>query len=99
MAPRSPCIAARWCLLALGMALSFVAFGLFIATVGFAIGFDGDALRWVSALLLGAFGLVLLLSDLQTVFARAAAPAGQRRATRCWPGWRRPGRVGNSCLA
>ena len=41
-------------LLALGMAISFVAFGLFIATIGFAIGIDGDGLRWVSALLLGA---------------------------------------------
>jgi cytochrome c biogenesis protein CcdA len=63
-------------LLALGMALSFVAAGLFIATIGFAIGIDGDAMRFASALLLGAFGLVLLLPDLQSAFARAAAPAG-----------------------
>jgi cytochrome c-type biogenesis protein len=63
-------------LLALGMALSFVAVGLFIATIGFALGIDGDVLRWVSALLLAGFGLVLLLSDAQTAFARAAAPVG-----------------------
>jgi cytochrome c biogenesis protein CcdA len=63
-------------LLAVGMALSFVVVGMFIATIGFAIGIDGDALRWVSALLLGAFGLVLLLSGLQTAFARAVAPVG-----------------------
>jgi cytochrome c-type biogenesis protein len=63
-------------LLALGMALSFVVFGLFIATIGFAIGIDGDSVRWVSALLLGAFGLVLLVSGLQTGFARALAPIG-----------------------
>jgi cytochrome c-type biogenesis protein len=63
-------------LLALGMALSFVVFGLFIATIGFAIGIDGDSLRWVSALFLGVFGLILLFSDLQNAFARAAAPLG-----------------------
>jgi len=63
-------------LLALGMAVSYVAFGLFAATVGLAIGVDGDTLRWGAALLLGGFGLVMLLSDLQTGFARAAAPIG-----------------------
>lgn len=63
-------------LLALGMAVSFVAFGLLIATAGLAIGIDGDTLRWGAALLLGGFGLVMLLSDLQTGFARAAAPIG-----------------------
>ena len=63
--------------LALGMAAAFVAVGLFIATIGFAIGIDGDALRFVSALLLGAFGLVLLLSGLQTAFARAASPVSE----------------------
>ena len=63
-------------MLALGMAISFVVVGLFVATVGFAIGIDGDGLRWFSALLLGGFGLVLLISDLQTGFARAAAPLG-----------------------
>jgi len=75
-------------LLALGMALSFVVVGLFVATIGFAIGIDGDVLRWVSALLLGAFGVVLLLSGLQTVFARAAAPlgsAGHRMLARLAP--------------
>jgi cytochrome c-type biogenesis protein len=74
--------------LALGMAAAFVAVGLFIATIGFAIGIDGDALRFVSALLLGAFGLVLLLSGLQTAFARAAGPvseAGNRLLARVTP--------------
>ncbi len=75
--------------LALGMALAFVAVGLFVATIGFAIGVDGDALRFVSALLLGAFGLVLLLSGLQTAFARVAAPvsaAGNHLLARATPG-------------
>jgi cytochrome c-type biogenesis protein len=75
-------------LLALGMAIAFVAVGLFVATIGFAIGLDGDVLRWVSALMLGVFGLVLLLPDLQTLFARAAAPAsgaGNRMLARVTP--------------
>ncbi len=76
-------------LLALGMALAFVVAGLFIATIGFAIGIDGDALRWVSALLLGGFGLVLLLSDLDVAFARVAGPvsnAANRLLGRLSPG-------------
>jgi cytochrome c biogenesis protein CcdA len=75
-------------LLALGMAIAFVAAGLFIATVGFAIGIDAQALRLVSALLLGAFGVVLLSGALQRAFARAAAPvsdAGNRLAARLTP--------------
>jgi cytochrome c biogenesis protein CcdA len=75
--------------LALGMAIAFVAAGLFVATIGFAIGLDGDALRRVCALMLGAFGLVLLLPGLQTAFARAAAPAsgaGNRMLARLTPG-------------
>jgi cytochrome c biogenesis protein CcdA len=74
--------------LALGMAIAFVAAGLFVASIGFAIGIDGDALRFVSAMLLGAFGVVLLLSDLQTTFARAAGPiseAGNRMLARLTP--------------
>jgi cytochrome c biogenesis protein CcdA len=74
--------------LAFGMAIAFVVAGLFIATIGIAIGIDGDALHFVSALLLGAFGLVLLLSDLQAAFARAAGPigaAGNRMLARVTP--------------
>ena len=33
--------------LAAGVALSFVAIGLFIATIGFGLGLDGDAFRFV----------------------------------------------------
>ena len=35
--------------LAAGLALSFVAIGLFVATVGFAVGLDGDVFRTVAA--------------------------------------------------
>lgn len=62
--------------LALGLTVSFVTIGLFVATIGFAIGFDGDALRTVSAILLLIFGLVLLSETLQTRVAVAASPLG-----------------------
>lgn len=64
--------------LALGLAVSFVTIGLFIATIGFAIGFDGDALRTVSAVLLLIFGLVLLSEHLQTRVAVAVSPLGNQ---------------------
>ena len=38
-------------LLALGVALAFVLIGLFVATIGFSIGLDGDAFRSVAAAL------------------------------------------------
>jgi cytochrome c-type biogenesis protein len=64
--------------LALGLTVSFVTIGLFVATVGFAIGFDGDALRTVSAILLLIFGVVLLSETLQTRVAVVASPLGNR---------------------
>src|SRR5262245_57471837 len=60
--------------LAAGLALSFTAIGLFVATVGFAAGFDTDFFRTVSAVLLIGVGLVLLVPKLQEQFALAAAP-------------------------
>jgi cytochrome c biogenesis protein CcdA len=62
--------------LALGLTVSFVTIGLFLATIGFAIGFDGDALRTVSAILLLAFGLVLLSESLQQRVTAVASPLG-----------------------
>ena len=62
--------------LAAGLALSFVAIGLFVATVGFAIGLDGSVFRAGAAVLLIALGLVLLAPAAQTRFALAAAPVG-----------------------
>ena len=38
--------------LAAGLALSFTAIGLFVATLGFAIGVDGEVFRIIGALLL-----------------------------------------------
>ena len=62
--------------LAAGVAISYVAVGLFIATVGFAIGLDQDIFRNVAAALLIVIGAVLLLPRLQAQLAVAAGPFG-----------------------
>jgi cytochrome c-type biogenesis protein len=54
-----------------GLATSFVAVGLFVATIGFSIGLDGDVFRMLSAVILGPVGVVLLSSALQDRFALA----------------------------
>ena len=59
-----------------GVALSFVIIGLFVATIGFGIGLDGDVFRKVAAVLMIAAGAVLLLPKLQLQFAAAAGPVG-----------------------
>ena len=60
--------------LAAGLALSFVAIGLFVATVGYGIGLDAGVFRILAALLLITAGTILLVPQLQTQFAAAAAP-------------------------
>lgn len=62
--------------LAAGLALSFVAIGLFVATVGFSIGLDEGVFRSVAAVLMIAIGLVLLVPAAQTKLAVAAGPVG-----------------------
>ena len=62
--------------LAAGLAISFVAIGLFIATIGFSLGLDAGYLRSIGALLLIAIGLVLLVPAFQTQLALAAGPIG-----------------------
>jgi cytochrome c-type biogenesis protein len=62
--------------LAGGLALSFTAIGLFVATVGFAIGLDAGVFRAVAAVLLIGIGVVLLLPRLQAELALAVGPAG-----------------------
>lgn len=62
--------------LAAGLTLSFVATGLFIATVGHRIGFDGAWIRPAAGVLLIALGLVLLVPVLGARVAVAAGPAG-----------------------
>jgi cytochrome c-type biogenesis protein len=60
--------------LAAGLAISFTAIGLFVATIGFAMGLDTGVFRTISAILLIALGFVLLVPKLQEQFALAAAP-------------------------
>ncbi len=62
--------------LAAGLATSFVAIGLFVATIGFSIGLDGGVFRIVAAALLTIFGVMLMASTLQTRLAVAAGPVG-----------------------
>jgi len=58
--------------LAAGLVTSFVGVGLFVATIGFSAGLDGDVFRSISAVLLGIMGVVLLSGVLQQRFAVAA---------------------------
>ena len=62
--------------LAAGLAISFTIIGLFVATVGFAIGLDGDVFRSAGAILMVAVGIVLMLPRLQARVATAAGPVG-----------------------
>jgi cytochrome c biogenesis protein CcdA len=62
--------------LAAGLALSFVAIGMFIATIGYGIGLDAGFFRLIAAMLLITIGAILLVPALQTQFAAAAAPVG-----------------------
>lgn len=62
--------------LAAGLAVSFTAIGLFVATVGFAIGLDSGVFRAAAAALLLGIGLVLLVPGLQARLAAAAGPVG-----------------------
>ncbi|SKA24866.1 Cytochrome C biogenesis protein transmembrane region [Enhydrobacter aerosaccus] len=62
--------------LASGLALSFTAVGLFVATVGFAIGLDAGVFRSGGAILLIAIGLVLLIPKFQAGLAMASGPVG-----------------------
>lgn len=68
--------------LALGVALSFTLIGLFVATIGFAIGLDTDVFQKAAAVLLLLIGVVLLVPALQVRFATAAGPLGQAAQTR-----------------
>lgn len=62
--------------LAGGLALSFAAVGIFVATIGFAAGIGSDVFRYAAAILLVAIGLTLLFEGLQARFALLAGPAG-----------------------
>lgn len=71
--------------LAIGVSSSFVAIGLFVATIGFAIGLDEDVFRLVASVLMMAVGLVLLVPSLEAGFAFAAGPVGNWAQERLGP--------------
>lgn len=60
--------------LSAGLILSFTAVGLFVATIGFAIGLDTASFRGLAAALLIAFGLLLLSSAARSRFSAALSP-------------------------
>ena len=60
--------------LAGGLTLSFVGIGLFVATIGFSLGLDGEVFRLIGACLLLAVGVVLLSEAFQNRLALAASP-------------------------
>lgn len=57
-----------------GLAISFVALGMFVATIGYGLGLDTELFRRISAVLLLLTGIVLLVPALQSQLAAAAAP-------------------------
>jgi cytochrome c-type biogenesis protein len=60
--------------LAAGLAISFTAIGLFVATIGYSAGLDADAFRYVAATLVIGIGVVLALPPLQARLAAASGP-------------------------
>lgn len=71
-----------------GLVVSFVAIGLFVATIGFSIGLDGDVFRTIAAAMLALMGAVLLSGALQQRFAVAVggvSNTGNRLIARITP--------------
>jgi cytochrome c biogenesis protein CcdA len=60
--------------LACGVALSFTVLGLFVSTIGYAVGLDGVWFRYIAAALLIAVGVVLAVEPLQVRLAAAGSP-------------------------
>lgn len=59
--------------LAAGMSLSFVTFGMLVASVGHAIGLDERLLAQIGAAMMSGFGLILLIHTFATRLETAAA--------------------------
>ncbi|MEI7606529.1 MAG: cytochrome c biogenesis protein CcdA [Rhodospirillaceae bacterium] len=66
----------RWApvALAVGLATSFTAVGLFAAGLGFALGIDTATIRMVAAALMAGFGMVLVSTVLGDAFGRLMSP-------------------------
>jgi len=63
--------------LAAGLAVSYVAVGLFVATIGFSIGLDAGIFRTAAAIMMILIGAVLATPKLQARFALVAGPLGE----------------------
>ena len=60
--------------LAIGLSVSFVAIGVLVATVGFAVGLNAEVFRYVAAVLMVGIGLFLMLPGFQAQLAVASGP-------------------------
>jgi cytochrome c-type biogenesis protein len=60
--------------LAAGLAVSFTAIGLFVATIGYSVGLDSEVFRRAGAVLLIAIGVVLVMPRWQARVALVAGP-------------------------
>lgn len=60
--------------LGLGLASSFTLVGLFVATIGFSIGLDGDLFRTVGGAVMIVIGTVLVIPAAQRILASAGGP-------------------------
>ena len=60
--------------LGLGLALSFTLVGLFVATIGFAIGLDGGLFRTIGGAVMVIVGVVLMIPAAQRGLAAAGGP-------------------------
>ena len=79
--------------LAAGLSISFVAIGMFVATLGYAVGLDARVFGSISAALIVAMGIVLLLPGLQAQLALASGPIANW-ADRRFDGMRGDGLLG-----
>lgn len=89
----------RWgpAVLAVGLSISFVAIGLFVATIGYSIGLDADVFRRAAAALMIVVGTVLLVPRFQARLALAGAPLANW-GDRHFAGTRRNGLAGQLWL-
>lgn len=60
--------------LGLGLASSFTLVGLFVATIGFAIGLDGDLFRRIGGVIMVGVGALLMIPGAQRGLAAAGGP-------------------------
>jgi cytochrome c-type biogenesis protein len=86
--------------LAAGLATSFTVIGLFVATIGYSIGLDGEFFKLAGSVLLVVAGVALALPRFQTQLALATAPLGnwteRRFGNAAWGGLR--GQFGTGLL-